>query len=198
MRTADPVRVQRIIDTAAGLFADRHYHEVRMDDIAARAGVSKGALYQHFKDKDDLYLALILQGLNRLFDEVRERVAGPKAPEDKLRGFVAEVVRFFTTYPSYLELIQRVEQSQSHQAAALRARRSQFIELLIGVIRELNASGRWTVSNPEFAALALIGMTREVLRWQTPAPPGLFEPIVQLFLHGLSKPGAHRETEVPR
>ena len=39
------------------------YHEVRMDDIAERAQVAKGTLYLHFKDKEALYRALMLEGL---------------------------------------------------------------------------------------------------------------------------------------
>ncbi len=188
MRIADPIRLQRIIDTAANMFAERRYHEVRMDDIAALAGVSKGALYHHFKDKDDLYMALLLQGVRRLFDRVKERIAGPREPEEKLHGFVEEGVRFFTSCPSYLDLIQRAEQSRSPRLETLRENRMQFQQLLIGIIREMNASGRWAVSNPEFAAQAMIGMIREVLRWQAPAPGDLTQQIVDLFLHGLGKP----------
>jgi AcrR family transcriptional regulator len=187
MRLVDPVRLQRILDTAACLFAERRYHEVRMDDIAARAGVSKGAVYHHFKDKDDLYLALIQQGINRLFDEVRERITGLKDPEEKVRAYVEEMVRFHNSHPSCLDLIQRAELSHSDQVDALQASRTRLQDLLIGILRELDASGRWLVGNPEFAARALKGMTREILRWQTPASPYLPYQIVQLFLHGLSK-----------
>ncbi len=63
MRTTDPAKVGRIIDAAIQLFAERPYHEVRMDDIAERAQVAKGTLYLHFKDKEALYCALMLEGL---------------------------------------------------------------------------------------------------------------------------------------
>jgi AcrR family transcriptional regulator len=184
MRTADPVRLQRIFDSAVSLFAERRFHEVRMDDISARAGVSKGLLYQHFKDKDDLYLEIITRGLNRLLDEVRFRIAGSKNPEEKLRGFVQEVVRFFNGHPSYLELLEIVKQSRAKKADGIR---SQCLELLIAILRELNDSGRWTVPDPELAARALLGMTRELLHWQTPASSDLPERIINLLLNGLTK-----------
>jgi hypothetical protein len=50
VRTADPAKAQRIIQAAIQLFAERPYHEVRMDDVAERAKVAKGTLYVHFKD----------------------------------------------------------------------------------------------------------------------------------------------------
>src|SRR5580700_7310102 len=134
MRVTDPVRVQGIIDTAAVLFAENRYDEVRMDDIADRAGVSKGMLYHHFKDKSDLYFALIMQGINRLFDDVRGQISKVPDPEQKLRGFIEEVVHFFTQNPSYLDLIQRAEQSRSDHLEALLASRTKFVALLTDVL----------------------------------------------------------------
>ena len=74
MRVADARlrKTQRIIDAAAQLFAERHYHEVRMEDIAAKAKVAKGTLYLHFKDKEALYLGLILDGADRICQKIEE------------------------------------------------------------------------------------------------------------------------------
>src|SRR5215207_6909978 len=95
MRTLDPARGQQILDSAAELFARRHYHEVRMDDIAQQAGVAKGTLYRYFQDKEDLYLALLLGCSQRLIEEVKSQVRGQARPEDKLLLFVTKAVRFF-------------------------------------------------------------------------------------------------------
>lgn len=56
--TADATRRQ-IIRGAAHQFARRPYHEVGLDDILAEAGLTKGALYFHFKSKYALALAVI-------------------------------------------------------------------------------------------------------------------------------------------
>jgi AcrR family transcriptional regulator len=48
-----------ILDAALACFAERGYHETSVDDIAARAGLSKGAIYWHFEGKRELFLALI-------------------------------------------------------------------------------------------------------------------------------------------
>jgi AcrR family transcriptional regulator len=191
MRTADPARVQRIVDAAAQLFARRHYHEVRMDDIAAQAEVAKGTLYLHFKTKEDLYLALIVNGMDRLYAEVREKVGRPGAAEERLRIFVREVVRFFDRHPYVLDLVQRMEASGSgvEQVPALREKREAFLGLLTDVLREFNASGRFVEVDPDLAARALVGMIRELLRFRPPPRTDrLAEWIVDQFLHGICKP----------
>jgi AcrR family transcriptional regulator len=48
-----------LLEAAAEVFAERGYRDASVDDVAARAGYSKGALYWHFDSKDDLFLALV-------------------------------------------------------------------------------------------------------------------------------------------
>ncbi len=189
MRIDKSERRDRIIDAAARLFGERHFHQVLLDDIAARAGVSKGTVYLYFKDKDDLYLALILHGKQCLHERVQKTIRGLKAPEEKLLGLVQQVVSFCSETPYFQELMQRAELCQSAvQTAARDQSRTQFLNLLIEIIDELNASERWAVADPEFAALALMGTTREVLRWRK-ATAGLPEQIVRHFLNGIRREG---------
>jgi TetR/AcrR family acrAB operon transcriptional repressor len=67
-------RQQRIFDAAAELIAHYGFDKTTMDDIARTAGVSKGALYLHFKSKDDLFEALLLQEAERMSDVMMERL----------------------------------------------------------------------------------------------------------------------------
>ena len=50
---------QRVLDAAYSLFWRQGFLRVSMDDIAARAGITKRALYQHFQSKDDLIAAAL-------------------------------------------------------------------------------------------------------------------------------------------
>lgn len=47
------VRNRQILDAALAVFSERGFEAARMDDIAARAGLSKGGLYAHFRSKDE-------------------------------------------------------------------------------------------------------------------------------------------------
>ena len=54
-------REERILDAAAELFIHFGYDKTTVSDIASEAGISKAAIYLHFKSKDDLLEALILR-----------------------------------------------------------------------------------------------------------------------------------------
>jgi AcrR family transcriptional regulator len=68
-------RRAQLLEAALGAFVENGYHSAAMDDIAARAGVSKPVLYQHFPGKLELYLALIDRHTSELETLVRDALA---------------------------------------------------------------------------------------------------------------------------
>jgi AcrR family transcriptional regulator len=54
-----------LLDAAVEVFAERGYRDASVDEIADRAGYSKGALYWHFSSKDDLFYALLDERIDR-------------------------------------------------------------------------------------------------------------------------------------
>jgi AcrR family transcriptional regulator len=54
----------RVLTAATDLFAERGFHRAEMDEIARRAGISKGSLYNYFTSKDDLFLHICNLGIH--------------------------------------------------------------------------------------------------------------------------------------
>jgi AcrR family transcriptional regulator len=71
---------EALLDAALEVFAERGYREATVDAIAERAGFSKGALYWHFKSKEELLSALLDERLDRPWREGTERLES--APPD--------------------------------------------------------------------------------------------------------------------
>ena len=63
IRLTPQERVPLILDAAMHEFARRGFAGTRMDDIAARCGLSKGGLYAHFQSKDGIFEALLARSL---------------------------------------------------------------------------------------------------------------------------------------
>src|SRR6516164_11461265 len=59
-KTARPLE---ILDAALAAFAERGFAATRLDDVAARAGITKGTLYLYFRNKEDLFKAVVRQEL---------------------------------------------------------------------------------------------------------------------------------------
>lgn len=79
-RLPPTVRVGQILDAALQEFSAAGYAGARMDDIAARAGLSKGGLYAHFASKEEVFEALLARYLSPPRLDARALVEGSATP----------------------------------------------------------------------------------------------------------------------
>ena len=56
-------RPQELLAAALDLFVERGYAATRLDEVAARAGVSKGTLYLYFENKEELFKAVVRENM---------------------------------------------------------------------------------------------------------------------------------------
>lgn len=73
---------QELLSAAADVLAERRFHDASVDEIAERAGYSKGAVYWHFASKDDLFLALVEERVDRPMREMIELLRSAPAELD--------------------------------------------------------------------------------------------------------------------
>ncbi len=71
------VRREQILKAAQSCFGKTGFHKTKMDDIVVASGLSKGALYWHFKSKDEIFLALFDQYDREIFAAWDELPSGP-------------------------------------------------------------------------------------------------------------------------
>jgi AcrR family transcriptional regulator len=86
-------RRAQLLESALDVFASQGYHAAAMDDIAAKAGVSKPVLYQHFPGKLDLYLALLDAACDEVIDNCRQALA---ATHDNKTRVAAAMAAFYS------------------------------------------------------------------------------------------------------
>jgi AcrR family transcriptional regulator len=91
MKTGEPkwrrrsdARPGEIIAAALAVFAEKGFAGARLDDIAAQAGVSKGALYLYFETKHDLFRAVVREAVAPNLDMVEGLVGQSTLPFEAL------------------------------------------------------------------------------------------------------------------
>ena len=77
-------RAALILQAAEEVLAEKGYHDTSMDEIAARVGVAKGTLYQHFPSKEDLIFALFERELETSLHTIEQIVATALPARTKL------------------------------------------------------------------------------------------------------------------
>ena len=88
---ADATR-DRLLAAAAQVFADKGYTGTRVQDVAARAGVTTGAIYNHFRDKDQLLLRALAIELANLTSGI-DRSGQRSEPLDVLKRLLSSLRR---------------------------------------------------------------------------------------------------------
>lgn len=68
-------RPQEVLTAALDLFVEHGFAATRLEDVAARAGVSKGTVYLYFASKEELFKAVVRASILPLLDEAEEMVA---------------------------------------------------------------------------------------------------------------------------
>ncbi len=79
-------RPGELLDAALDLFVEKGFAATRVEEVAARAGVSKGTLFLYFPSKEDLFKAVVREAISGRFDEW-------KAEMDSFTGDTGELVR---------------------------------------------------------------------------------------------------------
>ncbi len=88
-------RRNQILDTAEDVFAKRGFDEAKMDDIAQRSGLSKGAVYWYFKKKDDIIGALLERVFRRNIVALRRIATEPTTVKERLLHCAEQTSRDF-------------------------------------------------------------------------------------------------------
>src|SRR2546429_5041152 len=73
---------EALLEAALQVFAERGYRDASVDEVAERAGYSKGALYWHFSSKDDLFFALVDERIDQPWREGIALLESASAEQD--------------------------------------------------------------------------------------------------------------------
>jgi AcrR family transcriptional regulator len=79
-RRRSEARPEEIVEAALAVFAERGFAAARLEDIARRAGVTKGTLYLYFDDKQALFKAVVQTHILEYVGEAEERLSHSKTP----------------------------------------------------------------------------------------------------------------------
>ena len=104
-------RRNEIIDAAEKIFFSKGMPQATMEEVADEAELSKGTIYIYFKNKEDLYLAIILRGLAILEDMFEQASASCERGLDKTEAIGRAFFGFCNTHPNYFQAMLYFESS---------------------------------------------------------------------------------------
>lgn len=130
----------RILEEARCLFASRGYEALTMRSIAQALGYSHGALYYHFRDKAELFYALVVEDFERLLYSQKRilHLVNPGATS-YLKTLMMEFIHFGLDHPHQYEIMFMVRDPDLQRYA--KAKQNECMELFTQVVAEIIGDG---------------------------------------------------------
>ncbi len=187
---------QEMLDAALGLFSKKGFRNVSMQEIAETSEFAIGTLYKFFKNKEDLYRALVREQAVKFHEGIMLAIASADDEVDKLRNFVRAKEEVFRANVAMIRLYFSETQGARHNVLAgvdseMRDKHEEFLQALAGVFESGMARGRFRqIADPYHLAVALESVTNGFLlqgllrpdRQKMPEDP---DAILDIFFQGL-------------
>jgi len=161
-------RMVQTLEAAHGLFAERGYAAVTMDEIAAAIGVTKPLLYNYFGNKERLYIACLEQAGDALIVTIADAVGKTANPGDALGAGVRAFFSFLDTDRSAWAVL--FDETLPHGGEVfdrVASYRGQIVELvsasLLAQLPERSRKG--AKIEVEALSTALLGASEALARW---------------------------------
>jgi AcrR family transcriptional regulator len=188
MRLRDENKRKLIVQTAVKLFSEQPFNKVRLDDVAEAAGVGKGTVYIYFKNKEELYYSLVYEGLAESVERFRSRLAQPGLSfRDKIHAAAEELVDYGIRYPQFFEILRTVGIPDA--GSSWDAKRTEYCDLVVEVIRQGNLAGEFDDPRPEWTANYLSASVRATMLYVGGIADGkeFANHLVRVIVDGIAK-----------
>ncbi len=113
-------RQELILHAAQEIFLSKGFEQTTIEDIADKAELSKGALYLYFKSKEDLYVAVFLHGLDKLYQQMNtlRQDFGKIETEILLKKMLDTYYNFFYQSPEFIYTTSQVYHGKIQEKVA--------------------------------------------------------------------------------
>lgn len=199
-RRRKEARPQEILDAALSVFAEKGFAATRLDEVATRAGVSKGTIYLYFESKEAVFKALVQEKLASRIGGFAEML---RAYEGSSAELLAQMLRNFGTLISTSEFVvlpKIVIAEAGNFPELARMYREEIVVRGMGLLGEIVergiARGEFRKIPKEHAARLCVGPLMIIAIWRTTFEKfddepydylGLVEAHITTLLQGLAK-----------
>jgi TetR/AcrR family transcriptional regulator, cholesterol catabolism regulator len=199
-RTNYDAKLQRILRTAARVFAEKGYHQASIRDISRATGVSLAGLYYYFQSKEELLFLIQDHALESLIAGVEDRLPATDDPQEKLRILIDNQLRFFVDNMAEMKVLSHEAESLTGEFRAnVDAQKRRLTRLAKQILHEVDPHSKL---DERVSAFALFGMMNWLYVWYRPGRDADVDQLVHdmttIFMRGFVGRREVREARHPR
>lgn len=185
-----------VLQAAAQLFNERGFHATSLDDIAARLNVSKPTLYYYVKNKDQILIECVREGLQMTIDGIEASRAAGGTAIDQLMACMRVYARIVTLDFGMCLIRVGDEELPPDSRKELRRLKSEIDKAFRRLVAAGVQEGSIAPCDPKMTAFVISGALSWIGRWYQPdgefTPEQIAEQCIATLCHGVL-----RRTDAP-
>ena len=144
-------RESRILELARQMVFSGGYHGLGLDSLATELGVSRGTIYNHFKCKEEIILALLVETMGKRRDMFQRAASYREIPRVRLAAIGVAAELFVRLYPDHFRVEQIVksdsiwDKTTEERRALVKGCQMQCVGIVAGIVRDGVAQGHVTL-----------------------------------------------------
>lgn len=187
------IKKQLIIQAAIEVFSKNNFQNATISEIAKKANVAEGTIYQYFKNKEDLFFSIPVEKTKEFCKELELHLQGIHGVFNKIRKFIWYYLYFFKMNPEYARTLM-LEMRVSKSFVKTKSYKSfkPFTNQILEIIEEGQREGmiRKDVNIYILRQLILGILEHLVTRWLLKGEKydlmGYYNEVSELTIHGIS------------
>jgi AcrR family transcriptional regulator len=179
-----------ILNSAEALFLGKNYADITVDEVAAAAGVTKGAIYHHFGSKESLYVTMMDSALREKKELFQAAVLSPGTCRERLRKLTEIFLHLPREKRDLMKLVRRDINIFKYpiRDQLVRAYQSALPEQIEIIVRDGIQNGELAPADPRLLSWLYVANVEVIL---TPYAERIFEDhneildfVIHLFFEG--------------
>ena len=196
-------RQREFLETAEEIFSQKGFHSATIQEISEKSEFAVGSIYHMFRNKDEIYTALLQMRLEEYLSLLEDRIKNSHGPLEKVQALIEAKFRYFSEHKPFLRLFFDTTLGtgwdlQISGVEDIITRYENYLGRLAGIFEEGIKKKVFSGSDPIGMALAMEGMVRAfVTYWirhegdELPLPE--FSTVSEILLRGILKKNRNRK-----
>lgn len=154
---------EQILEAAIQIFAHQGFHDAKVEEIAAAAGVGKGTVYEYFRSKEDLFYEMLEFVQAKYLEDFRREVLTATGVRETLEKMFLSHMRFVFRHRDMARVLLTDPPKLAEKLyQRMCVRHQEFLDFLEELVRRGIASGEVRAVNPAVAGMVISGIVKSM------------------------------------
>lgn len=143
-----------ILEAARALYADRGFAGTTMADIARKSHLGTATTYYYFKNKDEIFVTLVLDALDKFIVALRKIEKSHADPIEKVRAMWDFYFDFYKRFPDYYQVLLALYRDDllssvsEDLVAQIKEKSAENFRIAARIVQSCNESGEYSIRDP--------------------------------------------------